>query len=63
MDKVKIHLFWLILALPLTVSAAETGELGKGIYCCDGAMFPESPATSPTFTIMANAARITEAAL
>jgi choline dehydrogenase-like flavoprotein len=42
---------------------AASGQLANGIYCCDGAMFPESPATSPTFTIMANAARIAEAAL
>lgn len=42
---------------------AASGQLANGIYCCDGAMFPESPATSPTFTIMANASRIAEAAL
>jgi len=43
--------------------ATDTGELASGIYCCDGAMFTQSPTTSPTFTIMANAARIAEAAL
>jgi hypothetical protein len=40
-----------------------SGLLADGVYCCDGAMFRYSPTLSPTFSIMANAARIAEAAL
>lgn len=42
---------------------ALSGCLADQVYCCDGAMFRFSPTLSPTFSIMANAARITEAAL
>lgn len=34
-----------------------TGEVASGIYVCDSSVFPESPAVSLTFTIMANAYR------
>jgi hypothetical protein len=39
------------------------GALGGGLFLCDSALFPESPSTSLTFTIMANACRIVEMAL
>jgi hypothetical protein len=34
------------------------GSITPGVYLCDSAVFPTAPATSPTFTIMANARRI-----
>jgi hypothetical protein len=40
-----------------------SGRLADQVYCCDGAMFRFSPTLSPTFSIMANAARIAGAAL
>jgi choline dehydrogenase-like flavoprotein len=36
----------------------STGEVIPGLYVCDSSCFPDSPAVSPTFTIMANACRI-----
>ncbi|MCZ6828607.1 MAG: hypothetical protein O7F73_03305 [Gammaproteobacteria bacterium] len=41
----------------------QSGRLAEHVYCCDAAMFRMSPALSPTFSIMANATRIAEAAL
>jgi hypothetical protein len=38
-------------------------ELIPNFYSCDSMVFPESPAQPLTFTIMANAARVTELAL
>lgn len=40
------------------VPVNENGELLAGVYVCDSALFPRSPAAPPTLTIMANAARI-----
>jgi hypothetical protein len=37
---------------------SRDGRLAEGIYLCDSANFVDGPAFSPTFTIMANAARI-----
>ncbi len=34
------------------------GQVASGVYVCDSAVFPDSPATSLTFTIAANACRI-----
>ena len=31
----------------------ETGAVADGVYLCDSAAFPRSPAYSPTMTIMA----------
>ena len=45
------------------VVSLDTGELSPDVYVCDATLFPESPALSPTFTVMANACRIAEAAL
>lgn len=39
------------------------GAIAPGIHLCDSATFPTAPATSPTFTIMANARRIADASL
>lgn len=36
----------------------SSGEVGSGIYLCDAATFPDIPAVSLTFSIMANAGRI-----
>jgi len=33
------------------------GKVDRNVYLCDGAAFPESPATSLTFSVMANARR------
>lgn len=35
-----------------------SGEIGNGVYLCDSSTFPDTPAASLTFTLMANAARI-----
>ena len=35
-----------------------SGEIFPGTYLCDSSCFPDLPAVSPTFTIMANARRI-----
>jgi len=35
----------------------RVGEIFPGVHLCDSAAFPTCPATSPTFTIMANAHR------
>ena len=42
---------------------AATGEVAPGIYVCDSALFNDGPASSPTFTIMANACRIADQSL
>jgi len=34
------------------------GQVTQGLHIVDGTLFPESPVTSPTFAIMANAMRI-----
>lgn len=47
----------------LLMDVAPSGEIGNGIYLCDSAAFPEIPAVSPTFSIMANAARIAREAV
>ena len=39
------------------VDVSPNGEVMRGVYICDSACFPDSPATPPTFTIMANACR------
>jgi hypothetical protein len=41
----------------------SNGAIGNGAYLCDSASFPDCPATSPTFTTMANARRIARRAL
>ncbi len=41
----------------------ENGEVLKNVYVCDSSVFPTLPAVSLTFTIMANAARITDKSL
>lgn len=38
-------------------------SIARGVYLCDSSVFPTAPATSPTFTIMANARRITDESL
>jgi choline dehydrogenase-like flavoprotein len=38
-------------------------SIKPGVYLCDSSVFPNSPAASPTFTIMANARRITHLSL
>lgn len=45
------------------VPVKSNGEVMPNTYICDSACFPESPATSPTFTIMANASRTVAEAL
>ncbi|MDA1014692.1 MAG: hypothetical protein O3A00_09605 [Planctomycetota bacterium] len=39
------------------VDIPATGEVASGVHVCDSTVFPESPAVSLTFTIMANAYR------
>lgn len=39
------------------ISINRTGEILPGVHICDSAVFPDSPATSLTFTIMSNAYR------
>ena len=39
------------------IEVKPNGEVMPGVYICDSSCFPESPAVSPTFTIMANACR------
>lgn len=46
---------------PLNLPADN--EVASGIYLCDSSCFPDSPATSPTFTMMANACRIAKEAV
>jgi hypothetical protein len=41
-----------------TLHVSASGEVAPGIYVCDSTCFPNSPAVSLTFTIMANAARV-----
>jgi hypothetical protein len=41
----------------------QDGALGNGVYLCDSANFPDCPALSHTFTVMANARRIARDAL
>ena len=48
MNQVKIHLLWLILALPLTVTAAETGELAAACDSCHGPQGVSSENDVPT---------------
>lgn len=38
-------------------AVARDGSVAPGVHLCDAACFPDSPAASPTFTIMANARR------
>lgn len=45
------------------VPVAPDGQIAPGVHVCDATCFPTMPATSPTFTIMANAARTVAAAL
>jgi len=45
------------------VPVAADGAVLPGVHLCDSATFPEAPATSPTFTIMANALRIGRSAV
>lgn len=42
---------------------AMDASIGPGIYLCDSSVFPTAPASSPTFTIMANARRIADLSL
>jgi hypothetical protein len=42
---------------------AKDGWIAPRVHVCDATCFPAMPATSPTFTIMANAARTVDAAL
>ena len=39
------------------------GSISPGVYLCDSSVFPTAPAASPSFTIMANARRITDISL
>ena len=39
------------------IPVPSNGEVMPGVYLCDSAVFPDCPAQSPTFTLMANAAR------
>ncbi|MCI5116872.1 MAG: GMC family oxidoreductase [Candidatus Electrothrix sp. LOE1_4_5] len=39
------------------LSIPVSGMVAPGVYVCDATCFPDSPAASPTFTIMANASR------
>lgn len=45
------------------VPVSNVGEVMPGVYLCDSAVFPDSPALPPTFTIMANACRIVHSSL
>jgi ferredoxin len=48
-------------SLPLGVGpVAIDGSISPGVYLCDSSVFTTAPATSPTFTIMANARRIAD---
>jgi ferredoxin len=48
-------------SLPLGIGpVAINGSISSGIFLCDSSTFPTAPATSPTFTIMANARRIAD---
>ena len=48
-------------SLPLGVGpVAMDASISPGVYLCDSTVFPTAPATSPTFTIMANARRIAD---
>jgi len=42
------------------VEVSAEGEIMSNVYLCDSSCFPDSPAVSPTFTIMANACRIAD---
>jgi hypothetical protein len=44
--------------LPLGKTIGPNGALTPTIYFCDALTFPRAPATSPTFTVMANAHRV-----
>ena len=46
------------LALGAGVGGGLEGEVAPGIYVCDSAAFPDLPAVSLTFTIMAQAHRL-----
>jgi len=48
MNQVKIHLLWLMLALPLTVNAAERGELAEACDSCHGPQGVSSDNDVPT---------------
>jgi ferredoxin len=45
------------------LSMPASGEVFDGVHVCDSTVFPEMPAVSPTFTIMANARRTAMEAL
>ena len=45
------------------VKVPASSEVMPGVYLCDGACFPESPAMVPTFTLMANAMRVATEAM
>lgn len=45
------------------VKVSRNGEVMPGVHICDSTCFPDSPAVSPTFTIMANALRTVDEAL
>lgn len=40
------------------LSVSSTGEVLPGVHLCDSSCFPDAPAVSPTFSIMANAYRV-----
>lgn len=42
------------------IEVSAEGEIMPNVYLCDSSSFPDSPAVSPTFTIMANACRIAD---
>ena len=42
---------------------STNSEIVKNTYICDSSVFNTMPSTSPTFTIMANAARIADLSL
>lgn len=42
------------------IEVSAEGEIMPNVYLCDSSCFPDSPAISPTFTIMANACRIAD---
>ncbi len=51
-------------SLPLGRGPVElNASIKPGVYLCDSSVFPTAPATSPTFTIMANARRIAHSSL
>jgi len=43
-----------------SVKVSSLGEVMPHVYLCDSAVFPDSPAINPGFTIMANAYRIVD---